>query len=156
LCQIAADFRLLDIYNFDIVERTVTANILHHLTWPDDRISLRHGCNSQILHSDIFSLIWFPDLDIDHGRNFKIKSISSDQKFVEMRRPSRPSDPMLVSYNFAAAVTISCSMDLDRYPFADTTCKYRLVSQSLDSTILIFRTSPVINISSSLDTQEFV
>jgi hypothetical protein len=66
-----AGFRLLDIYSFDIVERTVIANVVHYLSWTDDRISLKEGCRAQIFSSDIFALIWLPDLDIDHFRTFK-------------------------------------------------------------------------------------
>jgi hypothetical protein len=150
-----AGFRLLDIYSFDIVERTVTANVVHYLTWTDDRISLKDNCRAQIFSSDIFALIWLPDLDIDHFRTFKVKSVSRDQKFLSVRRrPGSGQEQLTVSYSFWASVTISCSMNLDRYPFADTTCRYRMTSQSLDTTRLLFAVDPSLNVSGLLDTKE--
>jgi len=64
------------------------------------------------------------------------------------------SKELLVTYSFLASVTISCSMNLDRYPFADTTCRYRMTSQSLDTSRLLFAVNPVFNVSGLLDTKE--
>ena len=151
--QIDAWFRLLDLYNFDVVERTVTANVLHHLSWTDQRISMHGNCPAQILSADIFDKVWVPDLDVDHFRSFSIKSIVKEQKFLKV---SRQKSRVIVDYSFSAAVTISCSMNLDRYPFADTTCKYRLVSYKLDSSFLLFKTDPKYNITQPHGLQESI
>ena len=97
--QIDAWFRLLDLYNFDVVERTVTANVLHHLSWTDQRISMHGNCPAQILSADIFDKVWVPDLDVDHFRSFSIKSIVKEQKFLKV---SRQKSRVIVDYSFSA------------------------------------------------------
>jgi hypothetical protein len=80
--------------------------------------------------------------------------VSRDQKFLSVRRRANSGQELTVSYSFWASVTISCSMNLDRYPFADTTCRYRMTSQSLDTSRLLFAVDPSLNVSGLLDTKE--
>jgi hypothetical protein len=111
------------------------------------------NCEPQILSSEIFDKIWVPDLDVDHFKTFNVKSIVKEQRFLRLRYEAEE-DLVVIDYSFGAAVTVSCSMTLDRYPFADTTCKYKLVSYKLDSSFIIFEYDPLYNISRPLDLQE--
>ena len=92
--------------------------------------------------------------DPQHG--FQVKSIIREEKFLTVTRRVVPGkqEQVMISYSFWAAVTISCSMNLDRYPFADTTCRYRLASQSLGVSQLLLRLDPRFNVSSFLDRKE--
>ena len=136
--SVNAQSEILSIKDVDDKKQTITADILVHLQWRDDRIIVNPPPGKKvgligiwnILDSNQIHKIWNPDLTIYKMTHLKRLSILNPSNGFLKIHADRKLEKVLVDYEFEAEITVSCNFHYGNYPMDMQHCELRMGSTS--------------------------
>ncbi|XP_060600728.1 glycine receptor subunit alpha-3-like isoform X2 [Ruditapes philippinarum] len=129
----------LDVNQVDSIREAhmdFTADIGLHLTWKDTKLMeniRQYKYTFDYLDFDALNMekVWVPDIYFPNEKKAAVHNIMMANKMLRLYKNST------VSYKIRVSVTLSCQMDLRKYPFDKQVCSILMESFSFTSDQLI-------------------
>lgn len=131
----------LDISSVDSIneaEMDFTVGLIIHLQWVDNRLlNKAHMYDFDYIDFDAHNMekIWVPDIYFPNEKKAKFHKIMVSNKMLRLFKNET------VSYNARLSVTLSCKMDLRKYPFDKQVCSILIESFGYTSNKLLLKWS---------------
>ncbi|OWF51197.1 glycine receptor subunit alpha-2-like [Mizuhopecten yessoensis] len=122
---IECDLHINSIDSVTEVEMEFTAEVTLHLTWRDARLDKQFkNFNVEFVELGAKKMenFWVPDIFFPNEKRAAFHNVMSANKMIRIHKNS------LVHYTTRLSLTLSCPMNLRKYPFDQQTCSIKIES----------------------------
>ncbi|XP_077983849.1 glycine receptor subunit alpha-2-like [Glandiceps talaboti] len=123
------------IASIDTVQETTmsyTMDIFMRQQWNDPRLSFTEYNKTMTVHTKLLGLMWFPDLFFANEKRAYQHDVTTDNKLLRLY----PNGDIL--YSVRLSLTLTCMMNLQKFPMDQQQCGAQLESYGFTTEDLIF------------------
>ncbi|KAE8592880.1 hypothetical protein XENTR_v10018907 [Xenopus tropicalis] len=132
---VAVDVEVTSIDHISEVNMEYTMTVFLHQSWRDERLSYNHTNKTLGLDSRFVEKLWLPDTFIVNAKSAWFHDVTVENKLIRLQPDG------VILYSSRITSTVSCDMDLTKYPMDEQECMLELESYGYSSEDILYRWS---------------
>ncbi|KAM4652118.1 gamma-aminobutyric acid receptor subunit delta [Discoglossus pictus] len=125
--NVAVDIEVTNIDHISEANMEYTMTVFLRQSWRDERLSYHHTNKTLVLDSRFVEKLWLPDTFIVNAKYAWFHDVTVENKLIRLQPDG------VILYSSRITSTVSCDMDLTKYPMDDQECMLDLESYGYSS-----------------------
>ncbi|XP_016072334.1 PREDICTED: gamma-aminobutyric acid receptor subunit delta [Miniopterus natalensis] len=130
--NVALAIEVASIDHISEVNMEYTMTVFLHQSWRDSRLSYNHTNETLGLDSRFVDKLWLPDTFIVNAKSAWFHDVTVENKLIRLQPDG------VILYSIRITSTVSCDMDLAKYPMDEQECTLHLESYGYSSEDIVY------------------
>ncbi|XP_073512985.1 gamma-aminobutyric acid receptor subunit delta isoform X5 [Phyllobates terribilis] len=130
---VAVDIEVTSIDHISEINMEYTMTVFLRQSWTDERLSYNHTNKTLGFDSRFVEKLWIPDTFIVNAKSAWFHDVTVENKLIRLQPDG------VILYSSRITSTVSCDMDLTKYPLDEQECRLDLESCQFPRLILRFQ-----------------
>ncbi|XP_069804112.1 gamma-aminobutyric acid receptor subunit delta isoform X2 [Dendropsophus ebraccatus] len=132
---VAVDIEVTSIDHISEVNMEYTMTVFLRQSWRDERLSYNHTNKTLGFDSRFVGKLWLPDTFIVNAKSAWFHDVTVENKLIRLQPDG------VIMYSSRITSTVSCDMDLTKYPLDEQECKLDLESYGYSAEDILYNWS---------------
>ncbi|XP_040181825.1 gamma-aminobutyric acid receptor subunit delta isoform X2 [Rana temporaria] len=132
---VAVDIEVTSIDHISEVNMEYTMTVFLRQSWRDERLSYNHTNKTLGFDSRFVEKLWLPDTFIVNSKNAWFHDVTVENKLIRLQPDG------VILYSSRITSTVSCDMDLTKYPMDEQECLFDLESYGYSAEDILYHWS---------------
>ncbi|XP_075460956.1 gamma-aminobutyric acid receptor subunit delta isoform X1 [Ascaphus truei] len=133
--NVSVDIEVTSIDHISEVNMEYTMTVFLRQSWRDERLSYNHTDKTLGLDSRFVEKLWLPDTFIVNAKSAWFHDVTVENKLIRLQPEG------VILYSSRITSTVSCDMDLTKYPMDEQECMLDLESYGYSSEDILYHWS---------------
>ncbi|KAM4016038.1 gamma-aminobutyric acid receptor subunit delta isoform 2-T2 [Anomaloglossus baeobatrachus] len=145
---VAVDIEVTSIDHISEINMEYTMTVFLRQSWTDERLSYNHTNKTLGFDSRFVEKLWIPDTFIVNAKSAWFHDVTVENKLIRLQPDG------VILYSSRITSTVSCDMDLTKYPLDEQECRLDLESYGYSAEDILYNWSETQNQIHGLDKLE--
>ncbi|XP_040275874.1 gamma-aminobutyric acid receptor subunit delta [Bufo bufo] len=145
---VAVDIEVTSIDHISEINMEYTMTVFLRQSWRDERLSYNHTNKTLGFDSRFVEKLWIPDTFIVNAKSAWFHDVTVENKLIRLQPDG------VILYSSRITSTVSCDMELTKYPLDEQECRFDLESYGYSAEDIIYNWSENQNLIHGLDKLE--